>query len=429
MIDINTLRQNLNDVEKKLQSRGFLLDKEKFIVLEKARKKLQIETEILQSKKNKLSKIITNDLEHKDEIINLKKSKLINQKINSKQKELKKIQKDLYDFLIDLPNIPDKDVPIGKDSKDNKEIFRWFPKSIKKNFVLKDHVCLGENLKELDFESATKLTGSRFVVIKGSIAYLYRSLIQFMLDLHTIKHNYIETYVPYIVNHTSLYGTGQLPKFSDELFHIKPLQESNKNQKYALIPTGEVPLTNLIRNKIFDIDKLPLKFVSCTPCFRSEAGSYGRDTRGMIRMHQFDKVELVKIVHQEDSYESLEKLVEHAETVLKLLELPYRKILLCTGDMGFCANKTYDLEVWLPAQEKFLEISSCSNMETFQARRMQAKYRDKKGKKHFLHTLNGSGLAIGRTLVAILENYQLSDGKIQIPNVLQTYMQNLKYIG
>ncbi|MGL5628050.1 MAG: serine--tRNA ligase, partial [Plesiomonas shigelloides] len=296
------------------------------------------------------------------------------------------------------------------------------------DFDVRDHVDLGEMAGGMDFAAAVKLTGARFVVLKGQIAKLHRALSQFMLDLHTTEHGYLETYVPYLVNHETLYGTGQLPKFGNDLFHTKPLEEGDPT--FALIPTAEVPVTNLVRGEILEEESLPLKMTAHTPCFRSEAGSYGRDTRGMIRMHQFDKVELIQIVRPEDSMQALEELTGHAEKVLQLLGLPYRTVLLCTGDMGFGSTKTYDLEVWLPAQNTYREISSCSNMGDFQARRMQARCRTKTDKKpRLVHTLNGSGLAVGRTLVAILENYQQADGRIEIPEVLRSYMGGLTHIG
>ena len=321
---------------------------------------------------------------------------------------------------------------MGKDDSENLEVSRWGEPS-KCDFEVKDHVALGENLQGLDFASAVKLTGSRFVVMKGQIAKLHRALAQFMLDLHTEQHGYTEAYVPYLVNHDTLYGTGQLPKFSEDLFHTKPLEGQDPNEvqrTYALIPTAEVPVTNLVRGDILEAENLPLKMTAHTPCFRSEAGSYGRDTRGLIRMHQFDKVELVQIVEPEKSMEALEELTGHAEKVLQLLGLPYRKVLLCTGDMGFGSCKTYDLEVWVPAQNTYREISSCSNMWDFQARRMQARCRSKGDKKtRLVHTLNGSGLAVGRTLVAVLENYQNADGSITVPEVLRPYMGGLEVIG
>ena len=323
-------------------------------------------------------------------------------------------------------------MPLGKDDSENLEVLRWgTPRQF--DFEVKDHVALGETLNGLDFGAGAKLTASRFVVMKGKIAKLHRALSQFMLDLHTEQHGYLETNVPFLVNHDSLFGTGQLPKFGEDLFHTQPLtgQDPNEVQRsFSLIPTAEVPVTNLVRDEIIDEESLPLKLTAHTPCFRSEAGSYGRDTRGLIRMHQFEKVEMVQIVAPEKSMEALEELTGHAEKVLQLLNLPYRKVLLCTGDMGFGSCKTYDLEVWLPAQNTYREISSCSNMWDFQARRMQARCKSRGDKKtRFVHTLNGSGLAVGRTLVAVLENYQNADGSITVPEVLRPYMGGLEVIS
>jgi seryl-tRNA synthetase len=342
--------------------------------------------------------------------------------------ELSKLLEEIQQLSLSIPNLPDVSVPEGKDESENQEILRWgTPPSF--DFEVLDHVDLGANLANgLDFETATKLTGTRFVVMRGQVARLNRAISQFMLDLHTSEHGYQEMYVPYLVNAASLQGTGQLPKFGADLFHTKPATE--EGQGLSLIPTSEVPLTNIVRDEIVSADQLPLKMTAHTPCFRSEAGSYGRDTRGLIRQHQFDKVELVQIVAPDTSFDALEELTSHAEKVLQLLELPYRKVLLCTGDMGFGACKTYDLEVWLPAQNTYREISSCSNMLDFQARRMQARFRNPTtNKPELVHTLNGSGLAVGRTLVAILENYQQADGSVKIPKVLQSYMGGVEVIG
>ncbi len=352
--------------------------------------------------------------------------------LDAKKVELEQVMAQLDEFTLSVPNIPDDEVPDGKDENDNVEISRWGePKTY--DFELKDHVDLGEMGGGLDFASAVKITGARFIVMKGQFARLHRAIAQFMLDLHTEEHGYTEMYVPYLVNSDSLFGTGQLPKFGKDLFHTEPLVEKVNDEeprKLSLIPTAEVPVTNLVRDTISDEADLPIKMTAHTPCFRSEAGSYGRDTRGLIRMHQFDKVELVQITKPEDSMNALEELTGHAEKVLQLLELPYRKVVLCTGDMGFGARKTYDLEVWVPAQETYREISSCSNMWDFQARRMQARFRRKGEKKpELVHTLNGSGLAVGRTMVAILENNQEADGRIAIPTVLQKYMAGATHIG
>ncbi|KZY61755.1 serine--tRNA ligase, partial [Oleiphilus sp. HI0065] len=342
--------------------------------------------------------------------------------LESKKAELKDLQEELNDLLVGMPNIPDADVPEGEDESDNVEVKKW-GEPTEFNFEVLDHVALGEQLGTLDFETATKLTGSRFAVMRGSLARLHRALAQFMLDTHITQNGYEETYLPYIVNDESLFGTGQLPKFSEDLFKL------HADREFYLIPTAEVPATNMIRNEIVDEASLPLKFVCHTPCFRSEAGSYGRDVRGMIRQHQFDKVELVQVVKPSDSDEALEALTGHAEGILQALGLPYRLVKLCGGDLGFSAVKTYDLEVWLPGQQAYREISSCSNTRDFQARRMQARYRDAEtGKPALVHTLNGSGLAVGRTLIAVMENYQQADGSIKVPDVLKPYMGNLDVI-
>jgi seryl-tRNA synthetase len=353
--------------------------------------------------------------------------------------ELVKKQEDLDDLLLNIPNIPHESVPFGKLSEDNAEV-RKIGAPRKFSFPIKDHVDLGERLKQLDFAAASKISGARFALMKGGLARLHRALIQFMLDVHTNEHGYTEIYAPYLVNADSMRGTGQLPKFEEDLFIVLPggsfLQSLTneatadliKNRLY-LIPTAEVPVTNIVRDEILPLESLPLKFVCHSPCFRSEAGSYGKDTRGMIRQHQFDKVELVQIVHPAKSYDVLEELTAHAETILKKLELPYRVVTLCTGEMGFASAKTYDIEVWLPGQNAYREISSCSNFEAFQARRMQARFRNEKSKPELVHTLNGSGLAVGRTLIAIMENYQNSNGEIEIPAILRPYMGSLKVIG
>ncbi|MBT0726964.1 serine--tRNA ligase [Rosenbergiella australiborealis] len=430
MLDPNLLRNEPDAVAEKLARRGFTLDVETLCALEERRKVLQVETETLQAERNARSKSIGQAKARGEDIEPLRNEvNLLGEKLDKAKADLDTLLNDIRQLALTLPNIPDDVVPNGKDDTENLEILRWgTPK--KYDFNVKDHVDLGEISGGLDFASAVKLTGSRFVVMKGQIARLHRALAQFMLDLHTEQHGYTELYVPYLVNHDSLFGTGQLPKFGNDLFHTRPLDEEAGNSQYALIPTAEVPVTNLVRDEIIDEESLPLKFTAHTPCFRSEAGSYGRDTRGLIRMHQFDKVELVQIVAPEQSMDALETLTGHAEKVLQLLELPYRKVLLCTGDIGFSACKTYDLEVWLPAQDTYREISSCSNMGDFQARRMQARCRSKSDRKtRLVHTLNGSGLAVGRTLVAVLENYQLEDGRIQVPEVLKPYMKGLDIIG
>lgn len=434
MIDPNLLRNNLAEVAEKLKiKRGFTLDVANITQLEEQRKALQVKTETLQAERNARSKAIGAAKARGEDIAPLlAEVDHMAAELEQGKVELEKVQNALNDIALNIPNIPADEVPLGKDDSENLEVSRWGePREF--DFEVKDHVALGENLQGLDFASAVKLTGSRFVVMKGQIAKLHRALAQFMLDLHTEQHGYTEAYVPYLVNHDTLYGTGQLPKFSEDLFHTKPLEGQDPNEvqrTYALIPTAEVPVTNLVRGDILEAENLPLKMTAHTPCFRSEAGSYGRDTRGLIRMHQFDKVELVQIVEPEKSMEALEELTGHAEKVLQLLGLPYRKVLLCTGDMGFGSCKTYDLEVWVPAQNTYREISSCSNMWDFQARRMQARCRSKGDKKtRLVHTLNGSGLAVGRTLVAILENYQNADGSITVPEVLRPYMGGLEVIG
>ncbi len=379
MIDPTLLRNNLSEIAEKLKvRRGFILDVNKFSQLEEQRKTLQIKTETLQAERNSRSKTI-GAAKAKGEDISTLLAEVdhMGTELNTVKEELANVLTEIEQLALTIPNIPADEVPLGKDDSDNKEVFRWgTPKKF--DFEVKDHVALGEILGGLDFTAGVKLSGARFAVIKGQIARMHRALAQFMLDLHTEQHGYTEAYVPYLVNHTTLYGTGQLPKFGEELFHIKPLENE---QTYALIPTAEVPVTNLVRDEIIDEADLPIKMTAHTPCFRSEAGSYGRDTRGLIRMHQFDKVELVQIVEPEKSMEVLEELTNQAEKVLQLLNLPYRKVLLCTGDMGFGATKTYDLEVWIPAQNTYREISSCSNMWDFQARRMQARCRAKGDKK------------------------------------------------
>ncbi|MXP67498.1 serine--tRNA ligase [Pantoea sp. Aalb] len=430
MIDPNLLRHNPEIVAQKLAHRGFKLNVEKLYLLEKKRKFFQIKTENLQAKRNSRSKFI-GQAKARGENIELLcyEVNILDKQLNIAKANLNKLKEEILDFALSLPNLPSDEVPIGKNEMYNKEISQWGkPRDF--NFLVKDHIELGEAIKGLDFAAAVKLTGSRFIVMQGQIARLHRILSQFMIDLHTQQHGYIETYVPYLVNQETLFGTGQLPKFSNELFHIKADEEHSHLNNYALIPTAEVPLTNLMRNKIIKEINLPIKLTAHTPCFRSEAGSYGRDKRGLIRMHQFDKVEMVQIVAPENSMIALEELVSHAEKVLQLLDLPYRKMLLCTGDMSFGAAKTYDLEVWLPAQGKYREISSCSNMSDFQARRIKIRYRTNDSKEtNLAHSLNGSGLAVGRTLVAILENYQQADGRIKIPTVLHSYMKGLDFIG
>lgn len=430
MLDPNLLRTEPDAVAEKLARRGFKLDVETLRALEERRKVLQVKTENLQAERNSQSKSIGQAKARGEDIEPLRlQVNQLGDELDAAKADLDALLAEIRDIALTLPNIPDDCVPLGKDDSENLEVSRW-GEPRKFDFDIRDHVSLGELSDGLDFASAVKLTGSRFVVMKGQMARLHRALSQFMLDLHTEQHGYSEFYVPYLVNQETLYGTGQLPKFGDDLFHTRPLDEEADTSNYALIPTAEVPLTNLVRDEILEEESLPLKMTAHTPCFRSEAGSYGRDTRGLIRMHQFDKVEMVQIVRPEDSMDALEELTGHAEKVLQLLGLPYRKVLLCSGDIGFGSRKTYDLEVWLPAQDTYREISSCSNMWDFQARRMQARCRSKTDKKtRLVHTLNGSGLAVGRTLVAVLENYQQADGRIEIPEVLRPYMKGLEYIG
>ncbi|MDE4015248.1 serine--tRNA ligase [Glaesserella parasuis] len=433
MIDQNLLRTNLEEVAQILKlKRNFNLDVTRVTSLEEQRKALQVKAENLQAERNARSKNIGAAKARGEDISALlTEVDTMGSELDAAKVELDKVQAEIRELLLNIPNLPADEVPVGKDDSENLEVSRWgTPRQF--DFEIKDHVTLGEGLGGLDFPAGVKLTGSRFVVMKSGIARLHRALSQFMLDLHTEQHGYVETYVPYLVNHDTLYGTGQLPKFGEDLFHTQPLdgQDPNAVQKpYALIPTAEVPVTNLVRDEILDEESLPLKLTAHTPCFRSEAGSYGRDTRGLIRMHQFDKVEMVQIVAPEKSMEALEELTGHAEKVLQLLNLPYRKMLLCSGDMSFGSSKTYDLEVWLPAQNTYREISSCSNMWDFQARRMQARCKAKGDKKtRLVHTLNGSGLAVGRTLVAVLENCQNADGSITVPEVLKPYMGGVEVI-
>jgi serine--tRNA ligase len=428
MIDPNLLRNNLAEIAEKLKiKRNFVLDTAKLSDLEEQRKSLQVKTETLQAERNSRSKAIGAAKARGENIESLlAEVDDMGIELSMAKAKLDDVLAELNQIALTIPNIPADEVPLGKDDSENQEILRWgTPKTF--DFEVKDHVTLGEELVGLDFAAGVKLSGARFAVMKGQIARMHRALAQFMLDLHTEQHGYTEAYVPYLVNHATLYGTGQLPKFGEDLFHTNPLEGE---QPYALIPTAEVPVTNLVRDEILDEAELPIKMTAHTPCFRSEAGSYGRDTRGLIRMHQFDKVELVQIVDPDKSMEALEELTGHAEKVLQLLNLPYRKVLLCTGDMGFGSTKTYDLEVWVPAQNTYREISSCSNMWDFQARRMQTRCRTKGDKKtRLVHTLNGSGLAVGRTLVAILENYQNADGSITVPEVLRPYMNGIEVIG
>ena len=422
MLDPKFLRTELEQTAVRLAQRGFVLDVARLTELEEQRRQLQVATQDLQNLRNTKSKAIGQAKGRGEDIAPLlAEVDGLGAQLDAAKQQLDVVLAEVEQIALTIPNLPDVSVPAGKDETDNVEV-RRFGEPRQFDFEVKDHVALGEALdKGLDFESAVKVAGSRFVVMRGQVAKLHRALTQFMLDLHTNQHGYTELYVPYLVNHASLYGTGQLPKFGADLFHTQPATE--EGQGMALIPTAEVPVTNLARDTIFDASELPVKYTAHTPCFRSEAGSYGRDTRGLIRQHQFDKVELVQLVQPEQSMQALEDLTGHAENVLQLLGLPYRVMLLCTGDMGFGSSKTYDLEVWLPAQNTYREISSCSNMGEFQARRMQARYRSAEMKKpELIHTLNGSALAVGRTLVAILENYQQADGSVVVPEVLRPYM-------
>jgi len=422
MLDIQLLRKDAALVADRLAARGFAFDTTRFDALEAERKTIQTRTQDAQSRRNSMSKQI-GMMKGKGEDTTAVMTEVagLGDELKQMEERLAALQTEINDFLMGVPNLPHESVAVGKDETANLEVSRWgSPRTF--DFAVRDHVDLGEGLGQLDFAAAVKITGSRFSVMKGGLARLHRALSQFMLDVHTSEHGYTEVYVPYLVNADSMRGTGQLPKFEEDLFHV-PRADADK---LYLIPTAEVPVTNLLRDEIVAAESLPLKFVAHTPCFRSEAGSYGRDTRGMIRQHQFDKVELVQMVRPEDSYVALEALTANAEAILQKLGLPYRKMALCSGDMGFSSAKTYDLEVWLPAQNTYREISSCSNFEAFQARRMQARFRVGQGKPELLHTLNGSGLAVGRTLVAILENYQNADGSVSVPEALRPWMGGLE---
>ncbi len=424
MLDIQLLRSQLDAVEAGLASRGKAIDLSDFKALEAERKTLQTRTQELQAQRNTLSKQI-GMLKGKGEDASSVMAQVgaLGDELKASEARLVLVLEDLNAILATLPNLPDPSVPVGADETANSELKRWgMPRTF--DFSVKDHTDVGEALGQLDFATAAKISGSRFALLRGSVARLHRALAQFMLDVHTGEHGYTEVYTPYLVNAASLFGTGQLPKFEEDLFKV-PRGEADP---LYLIPTAEVPVTNIVRDEILAAEALPLKLVCHTPCFRSEAGSGGRDVRGMIRQHQFDKVELVQIVHPEHSEQAHEELTAHAEAILEKLELPYRRMVLCTGDMGFSSQKTYDLEVWLPAQKTYREISSCSNFGAFQARRLQARFRNEKNKPELVHTLNGSGLAVGRTLVAILENYQRADGSVDVPVALRRYMGGLELI-
>ena len=426
MLDSKLLRSNLQDVADRLASRGFALDVVRIEALEEQRKTVQTRTEALQAERNARSKSIGQAKQRGEDIAPLMADvERMAGELSAGKVELDAIQTELDSILLGIPNLPHESVPVGKDEDDNVEVRRWGTPT-QFDFEVKDHVALGEKFGWLDFETAAKLSGARFALLRGPIARLHRALAQFMINLHVTEHGYEEAYTPYLVQAPALQGTGQLPKFEEDLFKIAREGEAD----LYLIPTAEVSLTNIVAGEIVDSKLLPIKFVAHTPCFRSEAGASGRDTRGMIRQHQFDKVEMVQIVEPSQSMEALEGLTANAEKVLQLLGLPYRTLALCTGDMGFSAVKTYDLEVWIPSQDKYREISSCSNCGDFQARRMQARFRNPEtGKPELVHTLNGSGLAVGRTLVAVLENYQQADGSIRVPDVLKPYMGGLEVIG
>ncbi|MDH1561450.1 serine--tRNA ligase [Pseudomonas sp. MDMC216] len=426
MLDSKLVRTQLTEIAERLATRGFALDVARFEALESQRKSVQVRTEQLQAERNSRSKSIGQAKARGEDIAPLlAEVDQMGSDLEAGKRELDAIQNELDNLLLNIPNLPHESVPVGADEDGNVEVARWgTPRSF--DFEIKDHVALGEQHGWLDFETAAKLSGARFALLRGPIARLHRALAQFMINLHTGEHGYEEAYTPYLVQAPALQGTGQLPKFEEDLFKIRREDQAD----LYLIPTAEVSLTNIVAGEILDAKHLPLKFVAHTPCFRSEAGASGRDTRGMIRQHQFDKVEMVQIVEPSKSFEALEGMTANAERVLQLLELPYRKLALCTGDMGFSAVKTYDLEVWVPSQDKYREISSCSNCGDFQARRMQARYRNPEtGKPELLHTLNGSGLAVGRTLVAVLENYQQADGSIRVPEVLKPYMGGIEVIG
>jgi seryl-tRNA synthetase len=424
VLDVQRLRTDIQGVAKRLADRGYTLDVAGFEAMEADRKRIQTETQTLQANRNQLSKQVGQAKgKGEDASALIAEVNAQAERLKALEQELAGVQARLEDFLLGVPNVPHESVPTGKSADDNVEVRRFgTPRSF--DFPVKDHVDVGEGLGLLDFDTAAKIAGARFALLKGGVARLHRALAQFMLDVHTTEHGYTEVYTPYMVNAASMRGTGQLPKFEEDLFAV-PRSDGGK---FYLIPTAEVPVTNIVRDEILAGNTLPLRFVCHSPCFRSEAGSYGKDTRGMIRQHQFDKVELVQIVNPEHSYEALEALTGHAETILKKLELPFRTMTLCTGDMGAGSAKTYDIEVWLPGQNAYREISSCSNFETYQARRLQARFRNDKNKTELVHTLNGSGLAVGRTLVAILENGQNADGSVTVPAALRPYMGGMERI-
>ena len=429
MLDIQLLRNDLAGVAARLQQRGYVLDQARFEQLENERKTMQTRTQALQAKRNAMSKAVGVAKDRGDDAAAaMAEVRAIGEELAALEHELAQVQAALRDWLLGMPNLAHPSVPVGHSSAQNVEVRNsGAPRAFA--FAPRDHVDIGAAVGGLEFESSAKLAGSRFYTLHGALARLHRALSQLMLDLHTTEHGYAERYVPYLVNAEALVGTGQLPKFEDDLFRVTRGGDDEGAGRFYLIPTAEVPLTNLAREQILSAQQLPLKLTAHTPCFRSEAGSYGKDTHGILRVHQFDKVELVQIVHPEQSYAALEEMTGHAERVLQKLELPYRVMLLCTGDTGFAAAKTYDLEVWLPGQQAYREISSCSNCEAFQARRMQTRFRNAQGKPEPVHTLNGSGLAVGRTLLAVMENYQRSDGGIDVPSELQRYMGGMTVIA
>ena len=424
MIDINLLRNNIDEVESRLNSRGFKIDKKSFIDLENERRNLQVKVQELQESRNDLSKKIGVEKSKGNDVSeHMKSVGQTNDLLKVQNGALEEVQNKIQEFLLDIPNLAHESVPVGQSENDN-EVIKEVGERKKFSFNVKDHVDLGERLG-LDFDLGAKLSGARFTSIRSGLASLHRALGQFMLDIQTQEHGYEECYTPYLVNYDSLKGTGQLPKFEEDLFITK---KGGSDEKLYLIPTGEVPLTNFVRDSIVDLNELPIKLTALTPCFRSEAGSYGKDTRGMIRQHQFDKVELVQICHPSQSYDVLDEMLSHAELILKKLALPYRVMSLCSGDMGFGAAKTFDIEVWMPSQDCYREISSISNCEDFQARRLKARFKDSDKKNKLLHTLNGSGIAVGRAMVAIIENYQLENGDVEVPEALVSYMNGVKII-
>jgi len=424
MIDINLLRNNIDEIESRLNSRGFKIDKKSFIVLENERRNLQVKVQELQESRNDLSKKIGVEKSKGNDVTeHMKSVGQTNDLLKVQNGALEEVQNKIQEFLLDIPNLAHESVTIGQSENDN-EVIKEVGEKKEFSFKVKDHVDIGESLG-LDFDLGVKLSGARFTSIRSGLASLHRALGQFMLDIQTQEHGYEECYTPYLVNYDSLKGTGQLPKFEEDLFITK---KGGSDEKLYLIPTGEVPLTNFVRDSIVDLNELPIKLTALTPCFRSEAGSYGKDTRGMIRQHQFDKVELVQICHPSQSYDVLDEMLSHAELILKKLALPYRVMSLCSGDMGFGAAKTFDIEVWMPSQDCYREISSISNCEDFQARRLKARFKDSDKKNKLLHTLNGSGIAVGRAMVAIIENYQLENGDVEVPKALVSYMNGIEII-